>query len=147
MQIGIAGTGKIGMAIAQRLVEGGHEVAAGNRTADKLDAVAKAGAATARTPAELAQRSQAIITMLTDAAAIDAVYSGTAALLAGDVAGELFMEMSTVDPRVEVALAEKVRAKGAAFVECWLDRSGAARQADRSDGRRACRCRVRRAAP
>jgi 3-hydroxyisobutyrate dehydrogenase len=129
MQIGIAGTGKMGTAIAQRLLEVGHEVAAWNRTADKLDAVAKAGAATAGTPTELAQRSQAIITMLTDAEAIDAVYSGTAALLAGDVAGKLFIEMSTVEPRIEVALAEKVRAKGAAFVECPVGGStGPARQ-------------------
>ena len=129
MQIGIAGTGKMGTAIAQRLLEVGHEVTAWNRTADKLDAVAKAGAATARTPAELARRSQAIITLLTDAAAIDAVYCGTAGLLAGDVAGKLLVEMSTVEPRTEVALAEKARAKGAAFVECPVGGStGPARQ-------------------
>ena len=57
----------------------------------------------------------AVITILTDAAAIDEVYSGPAGLLAGDVAGKLFIEMSTVRPQVEIALAAKVRAKGADF--------------------------------
>ena len=70
-----------------------------------------------------------MITILTDAAAIDEVYSGPAGLLAGDVAGKLFIEMSTVRPQVEVALAAKVRAKGAAFVECPVGgTTGPARQ-------------------
>src|SRR5262249_1752032 len=59
-----------------------------------------------------------VITILTDAAAIDAVYGGPAGLLAGDVQDKLFVEMSTVPPHVETGLAERVRAKGAVFVEC-----------------------------
>jgi 3-hydroxyisobutyrate dehydrogenase len=129
MQIGIAGIGKMGAAIAQRLMEVGHKVTAWNRTADKLGAVANAGAAIATAPAELAGSSQAIITILTDAEAIEAVYGGPAGLLAGDVDGKLFIEMSTVAPQAEVVLAEKVRARGAAFVECPVGGStGPARQ-------------------
>jgi 3-hydroxyisobutyrate dehydrogenase len=129
MQIGIAGIGKMGAAIAQRLMEVGHKVTAWNRTADKLGAVANAGAAIATAPAELAGSSQAIITILTDAEAIEAVYGGSAGLLAGDVDGKLFIEMSTVAPQAEIMLAEKVRARGAAFVECPVGGStGPARQ-------------------
>jgi len=129
MQIGIAGIGKMGAAIAQRLMEVGHKVTAWNRSADKLQPVKDAGAAVAATPAELAQGSDAVISMLTDAAAIDAVYNGASGLLAGDVRGKLFIEMSTVLPQTEVALAEKVRAKGAIFVECPVGGStGPARQ-------------------
>jgi 3-hydroxyisobutyrate dehydrogenase len=129
MQIGIAGIGKMGAAIAQRLIEVGHKVTAWNRSADKLQPVKDAGAAVAATPAELAQASDAVISMLTDAAAIDAVYNGGSGLLAGDVRGKLFIEMSTVLPQTEVALAEKVRAKGAIFVECPVGGStGPARQ-------------------
>jgi 3-hydroxyisobutyrate dehydrogenase len=129
MQIGIAGIGKMGAAIAQRLMEVGHKVTAWNRTADKLGAVANAGAAIATAPAELAGSSQAIITILTDAEAIEAVYGGPAGLLAGDVDGKLFIEMSTVAPQAEIMLAEKVRARGAAFVECPVGGStGPARQ-------------------
>ena len=50
---------------------------------------------------------------LIDTAAIDAVYLGPQGLLAGDAKGKLFIEMSTVTPEAQIALAEKVRAKGA----------------------------------
>ncbi len=129
MQIGIAGIGKMGAVIAQRLMEVGHKVTVWNRSADKLKPVRDAGAAVAATPMELAKNAEAIITILTDAAAIDAVYNGAAGLLAGDVRGKLFIEMSTVQPHTAVALAEKVRAKGAALVECPVGGStGPARQ-------------------
>src|SRR6516164_2746585 len=118
MRIGIAGIGKMGAAIAQRLIEVGHDVAVWNRSADKLPPLADAGAAIAATPAALARDAQTIITILTDADAIAAVYRGPDGLLAGDVGGKLFIEMSTVQPQTEVALAAKVRAKGAALVEC-----------------------------
>jgi 3-hydroxyisobutyrate dehydrogenase len=129
MQIGIAGIGKMGAAIVQRLIEVGHKVMAWNRSADKLRPVTAAGAAVAGSPQELAQANDAVITILTDAAAIDAVYNGASGLLAGDVRGKLFIEMSTVPPQGQVALAEKVRAQGAALVECPVGGStGPARQ-------------------
>jgi len=129
MQVGIAGIGKMGAAIAQRLIEVGHHVTAWNRTPDKLQAVTNVGAAVAATPADLASRSQAVITILTDAAAIAAVYDGSAGLLDGDVRDKLFIEMSTVEPQTEISLAAKVRAKGAALVECPVGGStDAARQ-------------------
>ena len=65
-----------------------------------------------------ADKSETVITILTDAAAIDAVYQGATGLLAGDAGGRLFIEMSTVAPDTEVALAQTVRAQGAALVEC-----------------------------
>jgi 3-hydroxyisobutyrate dehydrogenase len=119
----------MGAAIAQRLIEVGHQVTVWNRSADKLKPLAQAGAAVAAAPGELASTADAVITILTDAAAIDAVYYGASGLLAGDVRGKLFIEMSTVRPQTEVALAEKVRAKGAALVECPVGGStGPARQ-------------------
>ena len=129
MQIGIAGIGKMGAAIAQRLMESGHQVTAWNRTREKLHTVTNAGATVAATPAELAERCAAIITILTDAAAIAAVYDGSAGLLTRNVRGKLFIEMSTVEPQTEIRLAAKVREKGAAFVECPVGGStGPARQ-------------------
>jgi 3-hydroxyisobutyrate dehydrogenase len=129
MRIGVAGLGKMGAAIAARLMEVGHQVTAWNRTADKVKAVAGAGAKIAGTPAELANAVEVIITIITDAAAIDAVYGGPHGLLAGDVKGKLFIEMSTVRPETEMVLAEKLRAKGAAIVECPVGGStGPARQ-------------------
>lgn len=118
MKIGLAGLGAMGAAIAARLLEVGHEVTVWNRSADKAKPLAAAGAKVAATPAALAGACEAVITILTDGAAIDAVYNGPNGLLSGDAKGKLFIEMSTVAPKVPLELAPKVRAKGAAFVEC-----------------------------
>jgi 3-hydroxyisobutyrate dehydrogenase len=127
MKIGVAGIGKMGAAIAARLIEVGHDVTVWNRTPEKARAVAGAKIAASRT--ELAENCEAVITILTDAAALDAVYNGPSGLLHGKVAGKLFIDMSTVLPATEIALAGAVRAKGAAFVECPVGGStGPARQ-------------------
>src|SRR5512140_1774446 len=118
MHIGLAGLGAMGAAIAARLLEVGHQVTVWNRSAEKAEPLVAAGARVAKSPAELASTVEAAITILTDGAAIDAVYNGTSGLLSGNVKGKLFIEMSTVAPKVEIELAAKVRAKGAAFVEC-----------------------------
>src|SRR3984893_1130791 len=118
MNIGVAGLGRMGAAIAARLIEVGHTVSIWNRSAEKTKALAQAGAKITATPAELASSADIIITILTDAAAIDAVYNGADGLLAGNVKGKLFIEMSTVRPETEIALAKAVRGKGAALVEC-----------------------------
>jgi 3-hydroxyisobutyrate dehydrogenase len=129
MQIGVAGLGRMGAAIAQRLMEVGHTVTVWNRAAAKAKPLADVGAKVAASPAELVRTVDIIITILTDAAAIDAVYQGPSGLLSADVKGKLFIEMSTVRPETEIALAEKVRAKSAAFVECPVGGStGPARQ-------------------
>jgi len=129
MQIGIAGLGKMGSAIARRLIEVGHDLTVWNRSLEKARPLANAGAKVAANPADVARNAQTVITILSDAAAIDAVYGGPAGLLAGDVTGKLFIEMSTVAPATETALEEKVRAKGAALVECPVGgTTGPARQ-------------------
>jgi 3-hydroxyisobutyrate dehydrogenase len=118
MKIGSAGLGRMGSGIGARLIEVGHDVSVWNRSAEKTKALAQAGAKVAATPAELAHGTEIVITILTDAAAIDAVYNGAGGLLAGEVKDKLFIEMSTVRPETEIALAKGVRGKGAAFVEC-----------------------------
>src|SRR5262249_9311884 len=95
MNVGVAGLGMMGAAIAQRLIEVGHTVTVWNRSADKVKPVVAAGATAAATPTALAGACEVIITILTDAAAIDAVYGEPQGLLAGDGAGKLFLGMST----------------------------------------------------
>jgi 3-hydroxyisobutyrate dehydrogenase len=127
MKLGIAGIGKMGAAIAARLIEAGHDVTVWNRTPEKAKAVT--GAKIAASPAELAQHNEVVISILTDAAALDEVYNGPSGLLQAKVAGKLFIDMSTVLPAAEIALAGAVRGKGAAFVECPVGGStGPARQ-------------------
>ena len=129
MRIGIAGLGRMGTAMAERLMDLGHELTVWNRSPEKAKPLVDAGATAASSPADLAARVDAIITILTDAKALGAVYRGPSGLLSGNLAGKLVLEMSTVQPETEVALAEDVRAKGAAFVECPVGgTTGPARQ-------------------
>src|SRR4051812_48419886 len=129
MQIGVAGLGRMGAAVAARLTEVGHAVSVWNRTADKAKPLVAAGAKQCASPEDLAEHSEVIITMLTDADALDHVYNGEHGLLAGDAHDKLFIEMSTVRPEVQIALAEVVRAGGGRFVECPVGgTTGPARQ-------------------
>jgi len=129
MNVGVAGLGNMGTAIAERLIETGNTVTVWNRTAEKCNRLAAAGVRVAPSPAGMADVADTIITILTDGAAIDAVYGGSAGLLAGHIKDKLFVEMSTVPPHVEMELAAKVRVKGAAFVECPVGgTTGPARQ-------------------
>src|SRR5207302_1654631 len=87
MKIGMAGTGRMGAAIAQRLAGLGHEMKVWNRTADKARGL---GLDVADSATSLADVSEILISILTDAAAVESVYGQ---LLAGDVKGKLSINM------------------------------------------------------
>src|SRR5687768_15455824 len=112
MKIGIAGTGRMGAAMAGRLAGLGHDMTVWNRSADRARAL---GLKLADSPAALAGASEAVISMLGDAAAVETVY---AQMLAGDVKGRLFVDMSTVRPEASRKIDALVKRKGGAFVEC-----------------------------
>jgi 3-hydroxyisobutyrate dehydrogenase len=118
MEIGIAGIGKMGAAIAARLMEEGFKVSVWNRTRNKLKPLTDLGATACNTPADLLAASDIIISILTDEAAIKAVYLGPKGLLETAADGKLFIDMSTVRPESTVALAQAVREKKGIFVEC-----------------------------
>lgn len=118
MRIGVAGLGRMGAAIAARLMETGHDVRVWNRTPGKAEELVAAGAKLADDPESLAASVEAIVSILSDGAALAAVYEGPTGLLAGDITGKVVIEMSTVRPAEAKALAARVRAKGAAHVEC-----------------------------
>ena len=118
MKIGVAGIGRMGAAIAERLLENGHQVTVWNRTVAKAQALAPLGATVAKTPAQLAGAVDIVLSILTDADAIAATYDGPQGLLSGDVTGKLFVEMSTVRPEQQRALGTRVSAKGARMIDC-----------------------------
>lgn len=118
MKIGVVGTGRMGAAIAERLLKHGHQVTVWNRTPAKAQALAQHGAVVAATPAQLAASADIILSILTDANAIKAAYDGPTGLLSAAVAGKLFVEMSTVRPDTQRALAGRIRARDAAMIDC-----------------------------
>jgi 3-hydroxyisobutyrate dehydrogenase len=129
MHIGMAGLGRMGEAIGLRLMECGHQLTVWNRSPDKTKACVAAGAKLAASPAEVANASDVVISILTNAEALAAVFDGPQGVLAGNLKGKLVIEMSTVQPADEFALATQVKAAGAGFVECPVGgTTGPARQ-------------------
>ncbi len=117
MKIGVCGTGRMGSAIAQRLMAVGHEVGVWNRDAAKTKPLTAAGATAFPTPAALVEGCEAIVVMLLNDAASGAVYRSPDGLLGGKLAGKLVIDMSTVRPDTMQTIGASVAEQGAAFVE------------------------------
>lgn len=118
MKIGVCGTGRMGSAIALRLIEVGHDVAVWNRNPVKTKPLVEAGAMLSSSPAELAGACEVIISMLLNDAASNAVYSGANGLLKADLNGKLLIDTSTVLPETNIKVGATVVRAGAGFVEC-----------------------------
>lgn len=115
--VGFVGLGKMGAVMAPRFLEAGHALTVWNRTAAKAEPLVACGARCAETPADAAENSDVVISILGDDASVLDVYRGDNGLLSGSVDGTLFIDMSTVQPHTSVKIAEAVKAKGADFVE------------------------------
>ena len=118
MKIGVCGTGRMGAAIAQRLIAVGHEVGVWNRDSKKTKPLTDAGAKLYASPAELVEGCEAVIAMLLNDAATEAVYQGPQGILKSKIAGRLIIDMSTVRPDTMISVGTAVAQQGAAFVEC-----------------------------
>jgi 3-hydroxyisobutyrate dehydrogenase len=117
MKIGVCGTGRMGAAIAQRLMSVGHEVAVWNRNSAKTKALTDAGAKLFTSPAQLVEGCEVTIVMLLNDAAIEAVYRGPNGILKAGLAGKLVIDMSTVRPETMTSVGTSAVQLGAAFVE------------------------------
>ena len=89
MKIGVCGTGRMGSAIAQRLMSVGHEVGVWNRNPAKTSALVDAGAKPFASPAELVEGCEVTIMMLLNDAATEAVYRAPNGILKAKLAGKL----------------------------------------------------------
>ncbi len=118
MKIGIAGTGRMGTAIAKRLLTHGHEVRVWNRTAENARDVRAAGAGWTPTLPELTNESEVVISFLFDNAAVERAYLGADGLLTGRVERRLFIDMSTVSSGAHDRIARQLGSRAAGFIEC-----------------------------
>jgi 3-hydroxyisobutyrate dehydrogenase-like beta-hydroxyacid dehydrogenase len=114
--IGVVGLGAMGGRIAGRLLARGHTVLGTNRTRAKADALISQGLGWCSSPQATAERSDVVISMVTNGAALEAVAGGPDGILAGLTPGSVYIDMSTVSPRVSRALAEQVASTGAVML-------------------------------
>jgi 3-hydroxyisobutyrate dehydrogenase-like beta-hydroxyacid dehydrogenase len=124
-RVGFAGLGAMGGGIARRLLDAGYHVTGWNRTRERAEPLVEAGMGWADTPRELAESVDVLFTMLTNTAAIEATAGGPDGVLAGLREGAVWADISTISPDASVALAERVRATGASFLDCPVSGSPA----------------------
>jgi 3-hydroxyisobutyrate dehydrogenase-like beta-hydroxyacid dehydrogenase len=109
MKIGFLGLGKMGSAMAMRLLGAGHELRVWNRTEGRTKPLLHEGAIAAATPAEAELGADAVFTMLFDDAANEEVLFGPNGLMDALSPGALHISSSTIS----VALSERLTAEHA----------------------------------
>jgi 3-hydroxyisobutyrate dehydrogenase-like beta-hydroxyacid dehydrogenase len=112
-RIGFIGLGDMGQVIVPRLLAAGHDVAGWNRTPGKDDDLVALGMTRAANPADAARDADAVFSIVTDGAAVEAVALGEDGVIDSLSPEAVYLDMSTVSPtvsrRVSAAFAEAGR--------------------------------------
>lgn len=116
-RVGLIGTGIMGAPLGRRLLKAGFSLAVFTRTRSRADELLAAGAEWADSAAELAERVDAVISIVPDSPDVEQVYLGPVGVCAGPGQGGLAIDMSTVAPGTAVRVAEAVQQRGGQFVD------------------------------
>lgn len=126
MRVGVIGLGVMGHPMALHLLRAGHDVAVWARRSASTARVAAAGATVCGSPAELASRSQVVITIVTYGHDVEALAFGPHGLAEGFEAGGVHMDMSTIAPATARDLACRYAERGVAWIDAPVSGGGAA---------------------
>jgi len=110
----LLGTGLLGEAIGQRLLQQGHRLTVWNRSPGRCQGLLQAGAQLAPTPATAVAAGELVLTVLADGAATSAVLLDQASTA---LAGRLVVQMATIAPSESLALAAGLNGLGCAYLE------------------------------
>jgi len=116
MKIGLVGLGRMGGAMARRLVDQGHSVIAWDVRARAMDALGNT-IEPAKHPRAVAEAAEAVLSTITEDNGIRRVFTGENGFLEAPVDGKIFIEMSTLQPMTIRELVPQVEAKGARLVD------------------------------
>ena len=113
MRVAFLGLGIMGHAMATNLAKAGNEVTVWNRTPGK----SVEGAKSAANPAEAAKGSEVVWMCVSDTAAVEQVLFGPNGVETVLTEGMVVVDSSTISPSAEKGFAERVRAKGAEYID------------------------------
>jgi 3-hydroxyisobutyrate dehydrogenase len=113
MRVAVLGTGIMGAPMARNLRSAGHDVSAWNRSAEKAQPLAEDGVEVAGSIAEAVSGADVVITMLSDADAVEAVAGEALDALDGAV----LAQMSTIGLDATERLARRAEEAGVPFVD------------------------------
>jgi len=115
-KVGFIGLGKMGSGICSNIQKAGFELSVYNRTKSKMEPFVKAGAFECKSPKELAERSDIVLTSLMDDQSVLDIVSGDEGILAGLKPGGIHIGTTTIHPKTSEKLAEIHQAKGCHYV-------------------------------
>jgi len=117
-RVAFLGLGRMGAAMASRLLARGYKLTVYNRTAARAQMLVDAGAELARTPREACARANAVISMTADDASSEAMWLGSEGALAAELApGMLAIECSTVSHEWALTLGRRVVERGLRYID------------------------------
>ena len=119
--VGVIGLGKMGLPIAQNLMERGFTVIGYRRSGSPE--LAEAGGIVASSAAEVAASADVLLSILPGAEDVEEVISGPSGTLSALRAGTIHIEMSTIDVDRKARLADQVRAGGGDLLDCPISGS------------------------
>jgi 3-hydroxyisobutyrate dehydrogenase-like beta-hydroxyacid dehydrogenase len=114
MEIGWIGTGIMGAPMARRLTAGQHRVRVFNRSAEKARALAADGATIAADAATCVAGAEVVFIMVPDTPDVEATVAKIEPALK---AGQLVIDMSTVAPAAERAIAARLKRGGVEYLD------------------------------
>ena len=114
-RIGWIGTGRMGFAMAKRLLESGADLAVYNRTWAKAEPLAEFGASIVERPADLADRD-IVFTMVSGPADLLEVICGSDGLLSGTSTPQLLIDCSSVSEEGSNEVRKAMAKRGAAML-------------------------------
>jgi 3-hydroxyisobutyrate dehydrogenase-like beta-hydroxyacid dehydrogenase len=117
MHVGVIGLGIMGQAMAARLLAAGHAVRVYNRTGEKAEPLLEQGAVWEEAPAVVAARSEVVLSMVSDPAAVAQITRGPEGVLSGLAPESVHCDMSTVSPASAQAMAALYREHRRRFVQ------------------------------
>jgi 2-hydroxy-3-oxopropionate reductase len=109
LKIGFIGLGAMGRPMALNLIKGGHSLAVWSRRAETAHPLVDAGAVRCASPAEVAQHSEVVFTMVTAGADVEAVALGDAGIINGAAPGTTVIDCSTIDAATTRRVAAELR--------------------------------------
>jgi 3-hydroxyisobutyrate dehydrogenase len=117
MNVGFIGTGTMGLPMVGNLLKKGFTVVAYDAVPAALAAAVKLGAVAGASSADVAARSDVLVTMLPSSSHVEAVYLGPGGVREAIAAGRLCIDMSTIDPAVSRRVAAALAERGVRFID------------------------------
>lgn len=116
-KIGFIGLGTMGMVMSRRLMAAGYPLTVWNRTEATGAPLVNDGATWANSPGEVAAVSEIVFTMVSDAAASEAVICGPGGILDGAAPGLIVIDSASIAPEASRAHAERAKSKGVSILD------------------------------